>query len=119
MNQVRGSLPPHVFLKPDGSGRSYPRIVTREWLAGLIAKGPSEAVDAGATLPAIREVFPQAVINPAGGMLYFLALNGLYSALRDEAGAAILRLVLMLDRESVASRRVQTLYGTAIAVKDI
>jgi SAM-dependent methyltransferase len=117
VNEVRASLPRDVFVKPNGRGHLYPRAITREWLASLIAKDPSEAVDAGVTLSAIHETFPQATISAAGGMLYFLALNGLYSALRTEEGAAILRLVLMLDRESVASGRVQTLYGTAIAVK--
>ena len=55
---VRGSLPERILLKPNGSGQSYPKTLTKEWLARTIEKDPSEAVDAGATLGAIRDVFP-------------------------------------------------------------
>jgi SAM-dependent methyltransferase len=115
LNSVRSVLPDHVFLKPNG--QSYPKTISRAWLEKTIEKDPSEAVDAGATVPAIKKVFPDALIRPAGGMLYFLALNGLYAGLRDEAGTALLKTILMLDREAVDSGRTRTLYATAIAVK--
>ena len=40
INLVRGSLPERILLKPNGSGQSYPKMLTKEWLARTIEQGP-------------------------------------------------------------------------------
>ncbi|MGK6317799.1 class I SAM-dependent methyltransferase [Neorhizobium sp. DT-125] len=117
VNRVRATVPDRHFLKPNASGESYSKKVTRESLAKTIEKDPSEAVDAGATLPAIREIFPDAVIKPTGGMIFFIALNGLYSSFRTDEDMHLLRVLLMLDHEATLSGTLQTLYGAAVAIK--
>lgn len=115
-NKIRSSLPARFLVRPNGVG-SYPKTITREWLAKTIEKDPSEAVDAGATLTAIRDIFPDADIRPTGGLIFFVALNGLYSGFRTEEDMNFLRILLMLDYEAVKSGTVQTLYGAAVAIK--
>jgi SAM-dependent methyltransferase len=59
------------------------------------ASDPSEAIDSGAILPALADLFPQAETRPLGGVVYFVALAGA----RADIPHAALRRLLPLDKQ--------------------
>jgi SAM-dependent methyltransferase len=115
VNRVRGALPDRIFAR--SGGRPHPRALTRRALSQACRKDPSEAFDSAAILAGVRETFPEADIRLAGGMLYFLALKGLYAALDMKNGEdrRIVTETLALDAEELARRPGTSLYAAAIA----
>jgi hypothetical protein len=114
VNRLRASLPRRLFT--DAHGRQMPVQMTLDRLQQVCRKDPSEACDSGSILPAIREFFPTATIREAGGLFYFVALNGLYGGLdmTSEEDRALLDAVLLLDELSNSP----TLYAAAVATKE-
>jgi SAM-dependent methyltransferase len=115
VNRVRGALPDRMFVR--GSGRSHARALTRRKLAQACRKDPSEAFDSASILPGVRETFPDAEIRLAGGLLYFLALSGLYSQfdMSSQEDRGLLRDILRLDGEELSRRPETSLYAAAVA----
>jgi SAM-dependent methyltransferase len=116
-NEARALLSEAALFAAGAPNRPLPRAITREWLARQIARDPSEATDAAATLEAVARFFPEATVRPTGGLIYFIGLNGLFGTFdesRDE-DRALLGSLLLLDRTLVADRPDRTLYACAVA----
>jgi SAM-dependent methyltransferase len=115
VNRIRGALPGRMFAR--NSGRPHPRALTRRSLSHACRNDPSEAFDSAAILAGVRETFPDADIRLAGGMLYFLALRGLYAALdmKDGEDRRIVTELLAMDGEELSRRPGTSLYAAAIA----
>ena len=95
-NAVRGLLPERLLARP---GRRPERRLDRAWFEARIARDPSEAADSGRTLAAIAELFADPVVRPTGGVVYFVALNGLFANFDMAApeDRALLQHLLTLD----------------------
>lgn len=116
-NAIRGLLPKRLLVggKP---GTFHDRSLSREWFEARIAKDPSEAVDSGRTLSAIRELFDRPVVRPTGGTIYYIALNSLFRNF-DMAAAEdqeMLKQLLILDEIYTAARPENTIYAVAAAL---
>jgi hypothetical protein len=74
---------------------------------------PSEAADAEAILPAIRDVFPEASINMLGGAVYNVALTGALACLDEHEHANYIDGALFAD--SLLAAMGYNHYATAIA----
>jgi SAM-dependent methyltransferase len=115
-NGIRALLPDRLLAHAT-AGTFHPRRLGREFFAPVLAKDPSEAADSARILPALREVFDGAVVRPAGGVIYYLALNGLYGNLdmADTGDRELLAALLRLDELHAAARPDDTLYAVAAA----
>lgn len=86
----------------------------------LIEKGdPSEAADSSAILDYINKYFPDADISLTGGCIYNPVLNDVFSNIdeSDEKDKTILELLLIID-DLATNSGVETLYATALAIKN-
>lgn len=110
---------PERLLVKDAAGNLFERSLDRNWFESRIAKDPSEAVDAGRTLSAIADLFPGCDIRPTGGVVYFIALNGLFGNfdMNDPQDRRMLEHLLKLDEIYTAARPEQTLYAVAAAIR--
>lgn len=118
VNAIRALLPERLLAHP-APGRFHDRRLSREWFASRIAKDPSEAVDAGRTLAAVREIFEAPVVRPTGGAVYFVALNGLVGNfdMGSAEDRALLSHLLALDAIYADARPERTIYAVAAALK--
>lgn len=122
-NQIRAKIPRKYFIHPASSPET-PRFIGSECQrpdrAKIIAKDPSEAVDAENILPAMRAIFPNAEILHTGGAIYFAALPPLYANfnLEDEGDRSYLQALLTIDELYTEAHPEQTLYATALAFKN-
>lgn len=109
-NAVRGLLPERLRA---GAEPAF----TPESFAPVAAKDPSEAADSARILPALRDQFEDIDIRPTGGVVYYLALNGLFGNfdMASSDDRALLGHLLELDRVYTAARPDATVYAVAIA----
>jgi SAM-dependent methyltransferase len=117
-NAVRGLLPERL-LAPARPGRPADRRLDREWFAARIARDPSEAADSGRTLAAVTDLFTAPVVRLTGGVVYFIALNGLFGNL-DMAlpeDRQLLGHLLTLDEIYTAAYPARTVYAVAAALR--
>ena len=117
-NAIRALLPERI-LAPPPSGVPVQRVLSREWFAHLITRDPSEAADSGRTLDALRGNFADAVIRPTGGVVYFIALNGLFGNFDMDAPEdhALLAHLLKLDAIYTDAHPDRTIYAVAAAIR--
>jgi SAM-dependent methyltransferase len=111
-NAVRGLLPERLL-------RGAVRQLDRAWFQARIARDPSEAADSGRTRAAIAELFEAPVVRPTGGVIYFVALNGLFG--NFDMGAPedreLLGHLLALDAIYTTAYPERTLYAVAAALR--
>ena len=111
INGVRVMLPDSIF-QMDGETRFGRRVVCPSW-ESMVNMDPSEAADSQAILPGIARVFPEALVIPTGGLIYFGCLGGILNQI-DE-GSPLLEYLLSMDDE--VTRMGLTIYAFALAVK--
>lgn len=114
-NAVRGMLPDRFLAQVRGLAE---RRLDREWFASRIAKDPSEAADSGRTLSAVSGLFADPVVRPTGGVIYFVALNGLFANfdMGEPGDRALLEHLLTLDAIYTAARPESTIYAVVAAL---
>ena len=95
--RVRSMLPPRYLADPYAPERLVPLRRTRPTIAGMRAADPSECIDSANIVPSVRAVFPNAVIVPAGGIVYMLALNDILANLDEERDDGLLAALLGID----------------------
>lgn len=112
-NSVRSKLPEKFWR----SGSE--KILSRQWFLKRIEKDPSECMDSSATLPSLREFFPGQEVIPTGGLLYFMALNGLYSSfdMSSSNDRSLLEVILIADEQYAKAYPDRTLYAAAVCVE--
>ena len=115
-NAVRGLLPERLLARP---GPPVERRLDRDWFAARIARDPSEAADSGRTLAAIAELFDAPVVRPTGGVVYFVALNGLFANFDMDApdDRELLEHLLTLDESYTAAHPDRTIYAVIAALR--
>lgn len=109
-NRIRGSLPQHLLIGRDGR-RPLSREVARPSIRKLIASDPTECADSGAILDAFKDLFPDHVIRPTGGVIYHLALKGCLHNFSHESDDELLSMLLAMDE--VIARLGMTHYAMA------
>lgn len=105
-NRVRARLPKRLFVKEPAAGagplrrlrRRRPRRVSRPDPAEMRRRDPTESADSESILPAIADTFPSAEVIATGGVVYHLALEGLYGNL-EPGDAELLGELLRQDAE--------------------
>jgi SAM-dependent methyltransferase len=97
-NLVRGWLSDRYFVNPLNSRRPISKIVTRPTIEAMIASDPSEAADSGNIIPALKDIFPSAHIQPTGGVIYHTGLNDVLANLDVEKDQRFLFAALALDK---------------------
>jgi SAM-dependent methyltransferase len=112
---VRHNLPDRLLHNPWSPGTLVEREIVRESPETVIAVDPSEAVDSGRIVAAIKANFPTAEILPTGGAIYHLALNDIFCNFISEDDYTLLRQILMLDK--LLAERGTTQYAVALAQK--
>jgi SAM-dependent methyltransferase len=111
-NAIRGLLPERVL-------RSAARRLDQAWFAARIARDPSEAADSGRTLAAAAELFEGPEVRPTGGVVYFIALNGLFGNfdMARPEDRALLGHLLALDAIYTAAYPERTIYAVVAAIR--
>ena len=115
VNQMLALLPDRLLRRPSGQTGHDPRILGLIRKEELIVIDPTEAVDSGNILPAIRRVFQAAETIPTGGGLYFNALNAAFHKFVTEDDLRLLHALLMADE--ALGRAGETQYAIALAMK--
>jgi SAM-dependent methyltransferase len=115
-SRVRENLPDRLLQNPWAPGRLVSRELFRETPETIIAIDPSEAMDSGRAIAALREVFPSVEIMPTGGALYHLALNDILCNFVTEEDNVLLKHILMMDQLLAETGTMQ--YAVAFARKD-
>ena len=117
-NAIRGMLPERLLARA-APGSFAARALNRDWFEARIAKDPSEAVNSGRTLAAIADLFEAPVIRPTGGVVYFIALNGLFGNfdMGMPEDRALLGHLLTLDAVYTEAYPERTLYAVAAAIR--
>lgn len=114
-NAVMATLPERYLRRPGADEGFVPRALALTDIDALIKIDPSEAMDSGNILPAIKKVFPAAEIIPTGGLLYFVALNDAFHNFEAEEDLKVLDHLLKIDH--AASVLTETQYAVVFAVK--
>lgn len=112
INGVRIMLPDPLFAGME-RGTVIPKYIPRPKLEYMMMVDPSEAADSESILPGIAKVFPEALVIPTGGLIYFKGLEGILRNIEDDS--VLLEYLLSLDDEAI--RMGLTLYAFALAVK--
>ena len=113
VNGIRISLDERLFHK--SNGEIYPRLISRPSIKDMDEIDPSEAADSDSINPAIKEIFPDAVVIPTGGLIYHLCLNGILSNIEEESD--LLHHLLDMDDETIKMGLSQ--YAFALAYKNV
>jgi len=116
VNEVRGSLP-HKYLK-----KRIPLVVDRiiDYIKPHILQiiDPSEAVDSEKILTSVRSYFPKAEIILTGGIVYFIALEGMWRNFNEkEEDLSLLTRLLEKDKFYTQSPDIMSPYAVALAIK--
>jgi len=113
--RARACLPTHFLRNPFAPDQDLPlRRVRPQWKQ-MIEIDPSECADSENILPAVRSIFPAALIRPTGGVVYALALSDVLHNIDEIEDAAVLRTLLLTDDLCVELG--ETLYAVAVARK--
>lgn len=98
VGRVRRILPEEWFRDYKNTGKPIPRGIKRPHLRKFIARDPSEACDSANIIPAIKAFFPNPEIRNLGGIIYILALDGIYANIKDTMECnQILDTLLLMD----------------------
>lgn len=114
-NKVRSALSDRLLASPYEPGVVLPRACTKPTIEEIMAADPSEAMDSGRILAAVRSAFPGVEIIPTGGALYHLALNDIFCNFETEGDLACLRQILLLDE--LLAKQGTTQYAVALGIK--
>jgi len=120
VNRIRDMLPSCYLRSPYHATRVMQRCYERLPAAAWEALDPSEAADSANILPAVREYFPDAEIKLLGGAVYHLALEDVIANFdeENEADAAFLKLLTIIDQFAIGRDGVENLFATAVARKE-
>lgn len=113
--RARAALPEPYLTNPHRPEERVPLRRARPNPARMAEIDPSECADSSNILPAVRSVFPDAVVIPTGGIVYTLALNDILANFDEERDEALLRSLMLADDLCVEAG--ETLYGVAYARK--
>lgn len=94
-NKIRNSLPERFFTKSN-SNDSWPRVLKKPNVNSVIQKDPTEAADSEEIIPSLEKHFPNGEVINLGGIVYDLALRGVFENFFDEDGE-MLDLLLSVD----------------------
>lgn len=122
-SELRMKFPTKYLIHPSSSADNIIMVDTkckRPDLSKVIAKDPSEAADSESILPAVNKIFPNAEITLTGGVVYFIALPPLYANFdpTDDVDTGFLASLLTIDELYTQLYPEDTLYATALAIKD-
>lgn len=117
VNEIRDSLPRKYLVNPYNEGE-YVGQFTNPNLDDLKTQDPSEAADSEKILASVIQYFPQAEVIPTGGIVYFLALGGIwYNFNKDDEEDLRLLDQLMLKDKMYAKYPNMSPYAVALAIK--
>jgi len=120
VNEIRDSLP-HKYLKnPHDNSLYYGRYINCDPNMFEIEGGdPSEAVDSERILESIKNIFPKAEITLTGGIIYAIALSGLWENFDEENDndISVLNRLLDMDKKYAQDKNFKSLYAVSIAIK--
>ena len=114
-NRLLSLLPDRLLRRWDDPTRLIPRPVYICDPNAIAAIDPTEAVDSGNILPALRSTFADPVIIPTGGALYFVTLNDAFHNFVDEADLLLLNSLLLAD--AAVAQLGETPYAVGLATK--
>lgn len=114
---VRGVFPERYRRDPNHPGQLVPPVPRPASPEAMRRLDPSEAADSERIVAAVREVFPDAWIQPTGGVVYHLALSDMLANFDESAeqDRLLLDLLMLLDDLCVAIG--ENHYAVALAVK--
>jgi SAM-dependent methyltransferase len=112
-SDYRRTLPCKYLQNPFKPGSLVDTLMVNIDIDDLILLDPSEAVDSGDILPAMKEYFSSAEIILTGGAIYHMALNDIIHNLQNDSLA--IENALELDLECIHNGLNQ--FAVAIAVK--
>jgi len=120
VNEIRDDLP-HKYLKSQyHDGQYFGHYINCDPNIFETALGdPSEAVDSGRILKSLKDYFPEAEIILTGGIIYFVALGGLYENFdeKNEKDVSVLNTLLERDKNYAQSLDDMSPYAVALAIK--
>ena len=114
-NRMLSLLPDRLLRRWDDPARLIPRPVHIHAPEDIAAIDPTEAVDSGNIIPAVRSTFADPVVIPTGGALYFVALNDAFHNFVDEPDLRLLDALLLLD--AAVAQIGETPYAVCLATK--
>ena len=116
VNDIRDSLP-HRYLKNPNNIGDYIGEFAVPALNEMIKSDPSEAADSENILNSVTKYFPNADITCTGGIVYCLALSGIYSNFNEEneTDVNILHQLLEKDKTLCQDQGIDSLYAVALA----
>lgn len=109
-SEVRSHLPERYLTRVEGG--LFSRTCAPPDKGRLLAKDPSEAMDSESILAALARHFPECQPKLTGGVVYFVALNGLCGNFRsgDPEDDALLNYLMMIDELWTGKDASRTLY---------
>jgi SAM-dependent methyltransferase len=112
---VRKALDPKFLVRRNEPFAYPPAEIRRPTVEDMIARDISEAWDSGNILASIAKHFPEATMYPAGGVVYFLALNSSIHNFHPERDRDILELLLLYDKMCIEAG--ESVYAAALGRK--
>ncbi len=118
-NKVRDSLPKKYLSDPLAPGFDVENKILRPLPLDIIRVDPTEAVDSGNILAALRKYFTNVKELPLGGAIYHIVLNRIINNFseQDPGDLALLDEILEADSLALTEPNIGTHYALALAVK--
>ena len=118
INEIRDALL-HKYLKSPFQDGQYLGCFTNPNPDDLWRDDPSEAADSDKILKSVKHYFPQAEIILTGGIVYFLALGGLWGNFdeENEEDIFVLKQLMERDKQYALCSDVMSPYAVALANK--
>jgi len=118
VNGIRDNLP-RKYLKDQYQNDIYHGHISNIDPYELMKNDPSEAADSEKIVESTKKYFPNAEIILTGGIVYFIALNGLWGNFdeQNEEDISVLKKLMELDKQYAQKQNVMSPYAVAIGFK--
>jgi len=118
VNNIRDNLP-KKYLQDQRNNQKPRGHITNVDPEELMKNDPSEAADSGRILSSVSRYFKNADIKPTGGIVYFIALHGLWENFNEKNDDDIFFLsqLLELDKHCTTKENFMSPYAVALATK--
>jgi SAM-dependent methyltransferase len=118
VNGIRNNLP-KKYLKDQFNDGIYHGHVAKIDQYELEKNDPSEAADSERIINSVKKYFPSAEIILTGGIIYFIALNGLWGNFdeENENDISILTKLMGIDKQYAQQQNIMSPYAVALAFK--
>lgn len=117
-SDIRQNLPSQYLCDPKKPDQFVPIQCKRRNLEKLLLRDPSEAADSSKIIESVQEYFPDAEIIFTGGIVYFIALDGIMGNFNEKQEDDVKFLNLLLKIDDLLSDAGHNIRASALAVKD-